>query len=186
MLAEFVQIVGLLAAFSSERNADKSADLAEFFEWLANHNHEVLRRLIESNHATAIGIKAMLGRGIDDITEKLNDISSQLATLGTRTEGIRDLSISYASSMLSTQALEILRTMETHKAQSFILLEMLNGPTELMMIPSGQLTVTETRFLHDDLQLLSSLGFLQAGYNSSGRPQYRATRAGSNYIKGSE
>ena len=183
MIAEFAQIVGLLAAFSSERNAGESAGAREFLEWLTEHNHAELRRSIEQNQSTTISIKAMLNRGFEDIGEKLEGISNQLAILASRSDGIIDLATSYSQALLSDQAYKVLRTMEENASEYLLLLKSLTGPAQLLLVPGPQHSVEEPRFLHDDLEMLLGLGLLNLGYSKNGEPLYRATRAGSQLVK---
>ena len=46
MIAEYAQIVGLLSAFSSGRKLEETANIVEFLEWLTEHNHVDIRKLI--------------------------------------------------------------------------------------------------------------------------------------------
>ena len=47
MIAEFAQIVGLLSAFSSGRQADEIINITKFLQWLTEHNHAEIRKMIE-------------------------------------------------------------------------------------------------------------------------------------------
>jgi hypothetical protein len=60
MIAEFATIVGLLSSFSSGRQSDKLLNIAEFLQWLTEHNHSEVRELIEQNQTISISIKALL------------------------------------------------------------------------------------------------------------------------------
>lgn len=179
MIAEFAQIVGLLAAFSSGKNVDETADIAEFLEWLTQHNHSDLRKLIEQNQSTSISIKVMLTLGFEDINVKLNNISNQLATLASRSYGIEELAQSFTETLISEQAYKILSLMEGNKSEYFLISKAMNAPTQLLLAPGPNYVAEEPRFLHDDLEALERLGLLQLDYNSSGEPLYRYTRTAS-------
>ncbi len=88
MIAEFVQIVGLLSAYETGRQLSDVRGIASFLEWLTEHNHNEVRDVIEQNQVTSISIKALLSTGIDDINRKLKEISSQVATLASRSPGL--------------------------------------------------------------------------------------------------
>ena len=45
MIAEFAQIVGLVSAFVSGREASKALDMAEFLQWLSENNHQDIKRM---------------------------------------------------------------------------------------------------------------------------------------------
>lgn len=179
MIAEFAQIVGLLAAFSSGRTRSESAELVEFLEWLVAHNHGDLRSLIEGNQSTAVSIKSMLNLGFEDIGEKLDRISGQLADLAHRSYGTEELASSFSSALISDQAYKILSQMEENQSEFFLISKAINAPTHLTLSPGPGYEPEEARFLHDDLETLVDLGLLQLDYNSRGDPLYRYTRAAS-------
>lgn len=83
MINEFAQIVGLLSAFSSGREAREALELAEFQNWLSQHNHQDIIRLIESDSNTAIFVKAYLNKEIPEIQGKLDKIIDLISTLTT-------------------------------------------------------------------------------------------------------
>jgi len=182
MIAEFAQIVGLLAAFSSERHTAAGADVMEFLVWLSEHNHSDLRRLIEGNQATTISIKAMLYRGIEDIGEKLDAISNQLAVLATRSHGVEGLAAGFARVLVSDQAWKILTLMEESGTEFFLVSNELGGAIRLVLSSGPNYVAEESRFLHDDLELMVTLGLLKLDHNSRGDPLYRYTRAASKLV----
>ncbi|MBV1929715.1 MAG: hypothetical protein KUG81_09430 [Gammaproteobacteria bacterium] len=183
MIAEFATIVGLLSAFSSGRKTDDQANITEFLGWLTEHNHEEIRRLIESNQSTTISIKALLNKGLDDLHTKLDDISERLAILASRSEGVEDLAVAYAKISISEQSLELLRLMEENETE-FFLLSMALGQKEqrLVLSPGPNYICKETRFFKDDLLLMVGLGLLVQDYNSKGEPMYYFTRAASKLV----
>ena len=78
MLAElasgYASIVGLLSAFSANRDGKNAKDFQSFIEWLIQHNHEELVLEIQQNQSTAIFIKAFLNKEIPEIQLKLDSI----------------------------------------------------------------------------------------------------------------
>lgn len=183
MIAEFVTIVGLLSSFSSGRQSDKLVDIAEFLQWLTEHNHLEVRELIEQNQTTSISIKALLNNGVDDITKKLNGISEQIAVLASRSVGIEQLAIAFAKESISEQAIEILTLMEENQTEFFLLSqEMGSSSQRLMLAPGPNYLCKESRFFKDDLKLMLSLGLLVQDYNSKGDPMYYFTRAASKLV----
>ena len=185
MIAEFAQVVGLLSAFTSGRSSSEILDVVEFLEWLSKHNHQDLREKIEGNHTTTISIKAMLNRGLEDLHEKLDRISAQVAILASKSEGVEDLALAYSSVTLSDQAVEILSLMESSGAEFFLLSKALGQSAQDLIISAGpNYTCPETRFFQDDLRLMVSLGLLRQDYNSRGDPIFYYTRAASNLVRG--
>jgi len=183
MIAEFAQIVGLLSAFTAGRQSNELADTAEFLKYLTEHGHEDLRHAIEQNHNTTISIKALLNYRLDDVSEKLNGISNRLAILLSRSEGMEDLAVSYATNTFSDQAIEILSLMEEHETEWFLLSkEMGTKDQRLVLAPGPNYICKETRFFKDDLALMVSLNLLVQDYNSKGEPMYYFTRAASQLV----
>jgi len=185
VIAEFAQIVGLLSAFSSGRSAKESGDLTEFLTWLTEHNHSELREAIEKNYNTSISIKAILNLGFESVHTKLDAISTHIAILSSRSEGVEELATSYATTAFSEQAIEILKLMDKNKASFFLLSNEIGTKDQRLVLDSGPNYIcTESQFFHDDLSLMVSLGLLLQDYNSQGDPLFRYTRAASNLVKG--
>lgn len=74
MIDNFAQIVGLLSAFSSGREAKKTLDVVEFQQWLFKHNHEDVIQRLDSDAKTAIFVKAYLNQQVPEIQSKLDQI----------------------------------------------------------------------------------------------------------------
>ena len=182
MIAEFATIVGLLSSFSSGRQSDKLLNIAEFLQWLTEHNHSEVRELIEQNQTTSISIKALLNNGVDDISKKLNGISEQIAVLASRSEGIEQLATVFAKELISEQAIEILTLMEENQAEFFLLSQEMSSAQRLVLSPGPNYLCKESRFFKDDLRLMLNLGLLVQEYNNSGNPMYYFTRAASKLV----
>ena len=48
----------------------------------------------------------------------------------------------------------------------------------------GQISITDQRFLNDDLEILVELGLLRQDYNSKGEVFYIITRMADSYVRG--
>ena len=183
MIAEFAQIVGLLSAYTSGRQSAEILSIAEFLQWLTDHNHAEIRKIVEQNTTTTISIKAILNNNLDTISQMLQDISEQIAILASRTNGIEELAASFANQSISEQAIEILSLMDENKAEFFLLLlEAGSQDQTLVLVPGPNYVCKESRFIKDDLDLMTRLGLLTKDYNSNGKPMYYMTRAASNLI----
>lgn len=183
MVAEFATIVGLLSAFSSGRSGQEQLELSEFLAWLSEHNHEEIKRSIESNQATTISIKALLHKGLVDVHEKLDGISQRLAILSSRSTGVQDLAASFARESISDQAIEILTLMEENHCEFFLVSNELGAKEKRLVLSSGpNYLCKETRFFQDDLELMLGLGLLVQRYNSKGDPVFYYTRAASHLV----
>ncbi len=183
MIAEFAQIVGLLAAFTAGRQSGEMVTDIEFLKYLTEHGHEELRKSIEQNQNTTISIKALLNYRLDDVNKKLNGISDRLAILLTRSEGMEELAIAYATNSLSDQSIELLSLMEENETEWFLLSKETGTKDQRLMLSSGPNYICkETRFFKDDLSLMVNLNLLVQDHNSKGEPMYYFTRAASKLI----
>lgn len=79
--ASFATIVGLLSDFVSHRKDRQSLEMADFAEWLRLHGHGEIMQAIESNHVTAISIKAVLSEDREILHGRLKNIEHNLAIL---------------------------------------------------------------------------------------------------------
>ena len=184
MIAEFAQIVGLLAAFNSGRESKKAAELSEFLLWLTEHGHDDIKNAIEANHATTISMKAFMNLGFQEVNEKLDYISGQTAVLSSQLAGADELARSYITSELSDQSMQLLSLMDEHEAEYFLeSREIGPGPLRLVLSKGPNFVCPETRFFKDDVEMLIGLGLLRLDYNSQGNPLYYGTRAASNLVK---
>lgn len=184
MIAEFAQIVGLLAAFSTGRQTSKIADIQEFLDWLSEHNLSELRDKIEQSQSTITSIKALLNQNFEDISRKLDAISSQLATLVNRTSGVEELAKPFATEALSNQAYELLFLMNENKTQFMLVMKSFGSNPRLSLSPGPDYEVTEPQFLEDDLSNLVSLGLLLHEITDQGNDRYRFTRSASKLFSG--
>ncbi len=137
MIAEFAQIIGLLSAFSSGRQSDEILSIVEFTEWLAKHNHEEIRKIVEQNQSTSISIKALLNSGVNSINQKLDGISEQIAIIASHSEGVEELAASFAKETLSNQAIEILTLMDESQAEFFLLSRSLEVKDQTLVLAPG-------------------------------------------------
>lgn len=76
----FATIVSLAADFVSQRRADDDASLEEFKDWLANQKHADIIKLLESNTATTVGIKALLHESHSEIMRQLEQLRLQASS----------------------------------------------------------------------------------------------------------
>ena len=86
MTEQFAVIVGLLSAFSSGREAKSALEIAEFQSWLAEHNHEDIVQLLNSDMKTNIFVKSYLNRQIPEIQSKLDTIINLVQVMANDSE----------------------------------------------------------------------------------------------------
>ena len=75
----FATIVSLAAEFVSQRRAKGDASIEEFKEWLALQRHAEAIKLLESNAATTVGVKALLHESHSQIISRLDYLCAQKA-----------------------------------------------------------------------------------------------------------
>lgn len=177
-------IIGLIGQFKTGRDSVKSQSFEEFMQWLAESNHVELKALIEANHTTTISIKAILKTQTNMLTEALQRIDAALASFTSTLEGFTELAVSlHPNDVLSEQAIGILRGLSVLDTGKMLL----HHSRGVQLIPIGRtvgkaarITVTEQRFIEDDLKTLVSLGLLN--YTTQGTA-YTLTRKGFELVK---
>jgi hypothetical protein len=183
MYAEFATIVGLICAFSSGRGQSKIADVAEFQNWLAQHNHGEILDKINSNSAILIGIKAILNLNHNELTDKLDCLSKQVASLSINYDGFNQIAESCVGEILSKQALEIISEMYKYKSEYLLITNTIGERGSLLLSSGPGYKCAEPQFMQDDLDTMLSLGILRLGYNSRGHPMYYFTRIGARVVE---
>lgn len=181
----FTSVVGLIGQFKSGRDAASGSDFNDFMTWLVKSNHHEIKSLIEANHATTVGIKAVLGQQSDQLNEALSKIDAAVAAFACTLEGFSDISAGLnPGAKLSPQALEILQQYEDSgasktlelKLQAHTLLHPLDGT-------GGSFEISDPRFLQDDLNTLLELRLLTLSHNGKGERLFHFTRSAHELVK---
>ncbi|HWW01069.1 MAG TPA: hypothetical protein VNZ64_15335 [Candidatus Acidoferrum sp.] len=186
-LSAFTALISLLRIFKQERGERKKADHQAFMEWLDYHHHEELKNLIANTAVLRSEVDKILAADHAAMLAKLDDIQTIVATLLSRVDEFRGLSLAVVpDAELSEQAVSILRQFAESGAD---LLHYANyGSGQFVLSADAQmLTVSEPRFLKNDLDQLKTLGLLSlAEYNSEGNPLFNLTRNGVRYLEAIE
>lgn len=178
-------VVGLLGQFKSSKDAAQGKDFNEFMAWLIESGHQELKSLIEANHTTTIGIKAVLNQQNADLAEILSRIDSVIASFASTLSGFSDISAGLKpESLLSNQALSILQQFESSGASKAVEQKFYSGAVlHPLDGQSGSFELSDQRFLEDDLRGLLRIGLLELTQNSKGDRVFHYTRAASALIK---
>lgn len=78
--------MSLAANFVSERRSENDANIEEFKAWLADQRHDDIIKLLESNTATTVGIKALLHESRSDIISHLEQLALQITSRSDQSE----------------------------------------------------------------------------------------------------
>lgn len=180
VIAEFAQIVGLLAAFTSSRDDRKMRDESEFLEWLRTHEHFELSKKIESNFAILSSIKAVLNYETSEIRKSLNEISNQIATVSGLFGTLSELALATGAIRLSDQALWLLDFLHENDVQFFIIHDARAPATGFKVtLSSGKTSaIADSKYLYDDIATLLRTNLLVAKKGDSGNELYFPTRLG--------
>lgn len=182
----FATIISLLADFKSGRDASSSKDFDIFLEWLIKNNHDDVVNLLEFNTQTTIGIKILLNKNNNVLLDRLSKIDNLLAAIVSNIDGFSDLAQGLKrESVVSDQAVNILRQMEDKQASTILELQIVGAEkTEYIIMDKcgGSIQYEEPRFIEDDLSTLVELHLMRHNLNSKGANQYKITRAASKYI----
>lgn len=182
LASAYATIVGLIGTFASGRGQRQSLDMGEFLEWLVAHGHNEIKAAIESNHATAISIKASLSEGRSELLARLDAIDTSLATLSLGQGPFEALAASLRpNANLSTQAIDILVAFEEAQAGAAIEHTAYDGVTLIFTdgIGNSSFAPSEARFYDSDVDALVSSGLILLSYSEKGNRIFRFTRAAS-------
>ena len=179
----FAQLVGLLTDYVSSKGSRDTLDAQDLARWAATHGHVEVMQAIERNQATAVGVKAALAEGRDELLAKLNTLDEKLSAVAAGLGPLDAIAKALRpESVLSVQALEILCEFEVTGAPLAIEHTSMDvGGPELLFQSQreGSLEIREERFYHDDMASLVNLGLLSASLNSRRDRVFRLTRLGS-------
>ena len=183
--ASFATIVSLLSDFVSQRSAAESKSFDEFMAWLSDSRHEELRRLLQSNAATAVGVKAILNESRQDILEQLAHLDKSLASLASGIDLYRNIAGSiHPDSLLSDQAISFLSQFYDSGASKALEGKTMDGILLLFLDGKhGSVEISEPRFIEDDLDTLLSLGLLGLTHNGKGERIFKFTRAAAQLVE---
>ncbi len=184
MIAEsFAAIVGLLGQYRSERGGQVQLEFNDFMEWLTNANHTEIKGLLELNVNATIYIKALLNQDHKIFKEKLDKIDAAITAFASTIDGFDVLANAVnPDATLSAQAVNILEQFEEAGATKVLELKMMDGTEYMFLETSGNLEISEPRFVEDDLKTLLEYGLLHHDYNSKGDNLYVFTRAASRLV----
>lgn len=174
--ASFATIVGLLSNFKSERSGTQ---LSDFIEWLKDKRHEDVVLSIEQNQMLAIQLKSLLSVNHQELVQRLNSLDEILASVASHIQTFSSLATTVKpSTVLSEQAISIVKQFAASGANECWEHKFLGpeGPSYQFIGGSGELEVTEPRFIEDDLNTLVDLGILRLDYGSKGTRKFIITR----------
>ncbi len=188
MIAEsFATIVGLLGQYRTEKGSQAQLEYNDFMEWLAKTNHDDVKSLLEMNTNATIYIKALLNQDHKIFKKKLERIEAAIIAFASTIEGFDALAKAVSpDSVLSDQAVSILKQFQKSCASKALGLKMMSGTQYMFIDASGTIEITEPRFVEDDLNTLIEYGLLRHEYNSKDDNVYIFTRAASRLVQDGE
>ena len=172
----FATIVGLLSNFKSERSG---SELSEFIEWLKQKNHEDVASGIVANKALVNDLSQILATNHNELREKLSALNDIIAGIASNISVFSALATSTnPESIISEQAIEIVRQLVESGAKEFIEIKVMSGEpdTYQLMGGPGAIKYSEPLFMEDDLNTLVGLGLLHLEYGSRGSRRFQITR----------
>lgn len=182
-LTALTTIIGLLSIFKQESANQNNQSAQNFTRWLEAHKHEQLKEFILASHDIEREIDVLLQQDHQQIIAKLEGMDHILAAILCKVEGLGAIGQAiHPGSVLSDQALSILRQLVSSSAKEFGK-RPLQQNVSLSLVPDGgEIAVTDFRFLDDDLRTLLDLGFLNCRVGAHGTEFYGVTRKAAKYI----
>ena len=183
----FATIISLLADFVAHRGATEGKSFDDFMVWLSEQRHEEIKALLEQNTSTTIGIKALLGESQREILDRLKSLDRSMASFAAGFDAYRGIAqAAHPASVLSAQALSLLQQFHDSGASKVLSVQYLDGSRTLAIVDgptSGELEITDARFLDDDLSTLVELGLLGLDKNGRGDRLYLFRRAAASFVE---
>ena len=176
--------MGLICSFRQERASEGSLTTDDFFQWLNDHKHEVIRHQIEGNAELLSGITGLLQANREILLERFDRVNLLLAQLLSKMDGFQTVTHSiYPTVEFSEQAIGILRILVESGGEELILMPQMGGAPLLEVSGVTSISYGEQRFLEDDLDTLCQFDFLKRLSGASYDQYFRLTRRGAKYIE---
>lgn len=184
-VAVFVQIVGLLASYASDKAQQKSdvetGDIKDFLAWLATSGHNDIITALERNQATLVSLKALLSESTATVLTRIGELE-KLAVIGSAGQGaFGQIALALApEARLSTQQIVILQRFESLHAGKALLHHTYDGASLAFLdaVPAGAYQPDDPRFFDADMDELVRLNLLLLSQNSAGNKIFQLTRLG--------
>ncbi|HCG5558620.1 TPA: hypothetical protein ACX3GK_004642 [Vibrio parahaemolyticus] len=181
--SSFATILGLVSAYKAEGRARDGDEYNDLISWLSDKRHKAVIDELNNNHILSLQVKQLLNRNHDEVIKSLASLDNLLMQLACQFENFKGIVKAIEPSIdLSNQAVDILRQFERSGASTFLEVSDSSGTSYLFLDGSGELTISEPRFLNDDLIQLCKLGLLEPGYSSKGSRTFNITRLSISYL----
>ncbi len=183
----FTTVVGLICNWKQEHDAHESDQFNSFMVWLTNHNFQSLRERIFESDELQRDLHSLLASDFNSMSKKLDVVCEAVSAIAGKIDGLAEVGTRFAavSDRLSNQACELLCRLDEIKSGQ---MHYENSPYEVTIaflpIGSGAFEPEEPRFVHTDIEVLMSLGWIAlASRGSGGDPILQITRTGSRAAK---
>lgn len=132
----FATFVGLLSNFKAEQSG---TELTEFTKWLKEKHYEQIATAIDQNSMLSKELSKILATNHVDLVGRLAQLDSRIAQLAGQFEGFGGLvNVLNSKSVLSEQAISILRQLVESGAECFMEHKMFTGePDEYLLVGGG-------------------------------------------------
>jgi hypothetical protein len=174
-----VTITQLLGLYRQEIGARKDRTHREFIEWLEYHRHEEIKELITYTFHLQSQVDDLLCRDQAEIIAKLDQVNQIVVDILARVEGLAPIAAKMVPNLgLSDEAIGMVRLLAKSESGELF------SPGEGQLIVDARLyKSTDPKFLQDDLDSLVAHGFFSIDYSERGKPFYRLTRRGAQFVK---
>ncbi|HFQ5441284.1 TPA: hypothetical protein ACGUPU_002325 [Vibrio vulnificus] len=183
--SSFATILGLISAFKAESRARDGDEYNDLVQWLADKRHKSLVEELNNNQVLSLQIKLLLNRNHEEVLASLSKLDNLLMQVASQVEGFQGIVKAIEPTIeLSEQSIDILRQFESSGASKFLEVKTLNDTTYMFLDASGNLSISEPRFIEDDLEQLCRLGLLLPDYNGKGDRIFKITRLTISFLDG--
>jgi hypothetical protein len=180
LATSFATIISLIGMYRSEKSEREDESYDDFVGWLQRHQHEKLVELLADNQQIAKSTKALIEAQHQSVMESLSAINKVVCDIAAQIGNVAPLAQAMAvESSISDQAIGILTQLNRHEASKFLEARYLSGTDyALLNGDRGQLSITDSRFIEDDLNTLCEYGLLRLDFNAQGSRLFHLTRSG--------
>jgi hypothetical protein len=176
----FATIVQLVGLFRQERRDQKTLTFEEFTEWLEGFFKSHLE---ESSTEIKEAIDLALHADRDVLLNKMSQVEKVVLYIYARMDEFSNVVQAFDPGRgLSDQAVTIVQEFVNSNARG-LAKKGYDQDSILMLLPGGQIKVSEQRLLNDDLETLCELGFLRIqNIGQYGDVFYDLTRHGVEFV----
>lgn len=181
--ATLVTLIGLAIDYLQEKryqkDSNKSASIEEYKQYLVEKKHTQLVQSIDQNSILLHGLTSLFRLQHNELVEKIDDVQRAILQVANHLDIWKDITSAVPQlSQLSRQSIELLRELNVRQSSGAYKVQTTEGHFLVPMDGDSRLiSISDPRFIDDDLATLTKLGLLIRSYDNLDEG-YKITRLG--------